>query len=267
MLKTVAIAAMWLATQPALAQQQFPLRDERRQTPTTSALLERFGEMARRHPAAHAVLAQSSDAYALVFVPGVLGSELKLDGKLIWPRLDPEQDQLRLPAVLIDETAPSNTDPRVSRLLYGRALDEFQARLKDHRIKFVPCGYDWRRDVRAGAQDLQDCLRRDAAGRRVIVVAHSMGGVVSWTWNRMRMENRWPDAPQLAGLAILGSPLGGSCEMLRMIQTGYVQPTDYTGYSEEDSFFERLGNSGARKFRELENALTEFFSRSLRAPC
>ena len=52
--------------------------------------------------------------------------------------------------------------------------------------------------------------------------------------------------------------------MLRMIQTGYVQPTDYTGFSEEDSLWKRLAAGGARKFRELENAVTQFFSASLR---
>ncbi len=258
-------AAVWLSAQSAFAQ-QFPLLGTVNDAPTVRNLLTRFSDIAQKDAAAKDVLGKVNNGFAVVFVPGILGSSLKENGAIIWPALSPDQEKLRLDRTLISETTSTKSDPGVAPQLYGQALDQFGAKLTKYGIQFVPCGYDWRRDIRAGAQDLQNCMQRDVPlNKRVIIVAHSMGGVVTWVWNRMRLEKHWANAHEVAGLVILGSPLGGSCEMLRMVQTGYVQPTDYTGYSEADSIVKRIGNAIGRKLGELENAVMGYFSKDLRS--
>ena len=133
----------------------------------------------------------------LVFVPGILGSALKTAaGEAIWGYRLTLSPHLELPAALIDPAIESGAkaalaDGREGRLdLYGAAMDL----IREHAVKagipanrIAACGYDWRRDVRAGARELARCIETAPALQGVealVVIAHIMGGVVTTQWHR-----------------------------------------------------------------------------------
>lgn len=212
----------------------------------------------------------------LVFVPGILGSALKDAEQEIWGyglTLSPE---LQLPSRLFDPAASSNVEPvaadgREGRIdLYGKAMELLRANAKAAGIapeRIVACGYDWRRDMRAGARDLERCIEtaRELKGvEALVVVAHSMGGLVSFQWHRdYAPEGRLANGTQILALAILGSPLAGSCEILRMIATGYVQPTANERHAAH-SWIGRFATEVQGMTDRVVNAVSGFFSSDVR---
>ena len=211
---------------------------------------------------------QELQSFAVVFVPGVLGSALESPtGGQIWPPNSLNFASLYLPAALLNETAVSDVKSSVLRKLlvmdmYGSALDKMRAGLKRVGITFIPCGYDWRRDIRAGAADLQTCLRGNHLldpQRTVVFVAHSMGGLVTWTWHDLYYRQPSGPVPRVRGIAMLGSPIEGSCEMLRMIGEGYKQPTEVDKVVPKN-FLTEAWAAWNGKWESIENNITSTLS-------
>jgi pimeloyl-ACP methyl ester carboxylesterase len=133
----------------------------------------------------------------VVFVPGICGSVLKLGDEEIWPGTPWNVAFRNYPDRYVDLLATSKevraTDVLRSvplKLLgvalhhfdgYGRALTALEGMgFHEGGGTLVPFGYDWRMDVRTSAEALKARLARpDFAGRRVAIVAHSMGGLVT----------------------------------------------------------------------------------------
>lgn len=224
-----------------------------------------------------AQLARMRGNVGLVFVPGILGSALKSSsGEEIWGyglRLSPA---LALPAALIDPAAEpgitatlaDGTNGRID--LYGTAMTlmrEHAARAGIAPGRIAACGYDWRRDIRAGARDLARCI--DSAPElkgieALIVVAHSMGGLVTFQWHRDNTaDGVLKNGVPVIALAALGSPLAGSCEILRMVATGYVQPTASERHANE-SWLGRFATEVRTMRDRLVNAVTGFFTSDVR---
>lgn len=111
---------------------------------------------------------------------------------------------------------------------YGDAFAAIKDAAKKIGIDAVACGYDWRRDLRSGAADLEACLYRTfgTTRRTLIFVSHSMGGVVTAVWNAKHDARQYSRQHLVGGIVLLGSPLQGSCEVLRMIHEGYKQPVE-----------------------------------------
>ena len=129
----------------------------------------------------------------VVVVPGIMGSELWQGSQRVWPNprlLFTQPDIFRLPA---DDPAHGNPlDPQrilgevtlVPNLIkleqYDRLGDFLEEALGYERGKdLVEFAYDWRRDVRLSAQRL--AARIDAWGVRapIVLIAHSLGTLVS----------------------------------------------------------------------------------------
>ncbi|NIE58489.1 MULTISPECIES: hypothetical protein [unclassified Burkholderia] len=205
----------------------------------TSAVIA-FKQAARNDAALATELDSVASSLAVVFVPGILGSALEdtADNKKIWGNMSLPYlatnygdfiDHLALPAALIDENASSTIRSTVLEGMagmdfYGKALRQMKQATSDLHVQFLACGYDWRRDIRAGARELDRCIDSLPRGSRIIIVAHSMGGLVSWQWAMQHANDATPKH-RLMQLVTLGSPLVGSCEIIRMIERGYVQPT------------------------------------------
>lgn len=205
----------------------------------TSAVIA-FKQAAKSDAALATELDSVASSLAIVFVPGILGSALEdtANQKMIWGNMslaylathyDDFIKQLALPPALIDENANSTIRSTVLEGMagldfYGNALRQMKQATSNLHIQFLACGYDWRRDIRAGAQELDRCINSLPRASRIIIVAHSMGGLVSWQW---AMQHAHDAAPKhkLMQLVTLGSPLIGSCEIIRMIEQGYMQPT------------------------------------------
>jgi len=202
---------------------------------TVRTTLDAFARLGQQMPEVNRALAENRERLAIVFVPGILGSSLReKNGTLIYGDLSSPGTlvtRLALPEGLIDEQVESGVKaellPSLGPMdLYGEATGRMRAWADANRIKFLTCGYDWRRDIRAGARDLERCIDAGLKPSHtdLIVVAHSMGGLVSVTWAQKQEKKEYSPSRRLLLLTTLGSPLGGSCEIIRMVQSGYIQP-------------------------------------------
>jgi hypothetical protein len=242
---------------------------------TIRDVLQTLEKVATEHPGVSDELERQRDAFAIVFVPGILGSTLESASKgNLWGSGLPNPDHLRLDPQLVDETAPSDVTTGLALKLGPVSLYQDAFRMiqqsaatvgvPEHHV--VACGYDWRRDIRWGARELNQCITthpnlRDATA--LVVIAHSMGGVVTWQWHSSYTRDGWLGDKRVIALAVLGSPLDGSCEMLRMMQAGYVQPVHNTRLR-DDQVWKRWWSKIAEMKDRFVNSITAAFSQDLR---
>jgi pimeloyl-ACP methyl ester carboxylesterase len=196
----------------------------------------------------------------IIIVPGLMGTRLvdPASGRKIWDPLpsrgrgfaarvarladptplapDPTLDNIPMfyPRVTSAEAARARTIPGFANLIYefyGRlALDltgpAFQ-RLATTRIGGAPrvyvCGYDWRRSNALSAHTLQRVVETALAqtgARQVILVAHSMGGLVSRCFCRFGRVGGRPAEQAVAALVLLASPTHGAPQAYRQLKLG-----------------------------------------------
>ncbi|MBS0449023.1 MAG: CHAT domain-containing protein [Proteobacteria bacterium] len=164
--------------------------------------------------AALAAVARSSsagaaDKPAVFMLPGILGSNLKLDGERIW-----------LAFRFINGLAKLAWDPATASRVepdgpIGSVYDDLMTRLADtHEV--IPFAFDWRRPIEDEACRLADAVdaalaARNASQQPVRLIAHSMGGLVARTMRLERPET-WQRmmARDGARLLMLGTPNAGS---------------------------------------------------------
>jgi len=153
---------------------------------------------------------------AVVVLPGILGSNLALDGKRIWLGL-------RLIGGLKKLAWDPNTADRVTPDgAIGLSYDDLIEHLAStHEV--IEFAYDWRRPVEQEARRLGQVVaealsRREASQQPVQLLAHSMGGLVART-----MQLECPDvwdrlmARDGARLLMLGTPNGGSWAPMQVL--------------------------------------------------
>lgn len=172
-------------------------------------------------------ITNARDGIAIVFVPGILGTRLIKNRKTIWGEGSPSAQELALPRSGDPGVEVKGLDqyPVFFGLkkvdIYGEfSRDAEQAR--NGRGVFREFPYDWRQDIRKIARDFDDFLRTDPPlkGRPIIIIAHSMGGLVTWYWQH-RIYQGDADPLAVTRLLLLGSPLNGSCEVIRLLVDGY----------------------------------------------
>ena len=153
----------------------------------------------------------------VVVLHGIMGSELSLfngEGQdLVWVNaLHLAEGQFdRLP--LNDATGLSVRDVRPTGI-YMRYYGKQLATLSQHwdaRAFF----YDWRRDIRAAADDLRHSIDSwFGFGAPVHLVAHSMGGLVARCYTKQHAD-RWAKGGRLV---MLGTPNYGSFATVKLLQ-------------------------------------------------
>jgi CHAT domain-containing protein/pimeloyl-ACP methyl ester carboxylesterase len=146
---------------------------------------------------------------AVFVLPGILGSNLKLDGKRIWLGFRFLNGLKRL---AWDPATAGRVEPDGP---IDSVYDDLIDRLADtHEV--IPFAFDWRRPIEDEARRLADAvdaalIARAASRQPVRLIAHSMGGLVARTMQLERPET-WQRlmARDGARLLMLGTPNGGS---------------------------------------------------------
>jgi hypothetical protein len=272
----VAFAALFVATGADAQVRDWLTNNTLNNGSTVRDLIAAFDRAGATNPAYRDELKRLRANIGLVFVPGILGSSLesKTLGK-IWGFGMPDADKLRLPRELIDPDADSDVEAKLADSvltvdLYGAAMkmvreSAIAAGIPPARI--IACGYDWRRDIRAGARDLKRCIETSpelSGVEALVIVAHSMGGLVTWQWHGdYAPKGRLAGGAQVIAVAVLGSPLAGSCEIVHMIETGYVQPTANDQYADQSWLKIFLKDAAGMKDRVV-NAVSSKLTDSIR---
>lgn len=247
-----------------------PWTDKTRGT-TIQSTLKTFQQIGTRNQEVSRAISDMRSRLAIVFVPGIMGSSLITNnGEVIFGDISSPSkiiSRLELSADLIDESKESGIKTELLRSIgrfdiYGDAIKEMEQWAKENNVKLISCGYDWRRDIRSGARDLERCIesRLGENSKDIVIVAHSMGGLVSWTWEKKHETGQYSKNRRLLQLTVLGSPLNGSCEIIRMIQSGYIQParkdklrvrSDFKPLkSLRDNFVDSISNALSRDFTQ-----------------
>lgn len=177
---------------------------------------------------------------AVFVLPGIMGSNLKLDNQRIWVGLRFINGLKRL---AWDPASAARVQPDGP---VGSVYDDLIERLADtHEV--IPFAYDWRRPIEDEARRLGAAVEaalnaRHASQQPVRLLVHSMGGLVARTlqleqpdiWQRMMAH------PQ-ARLLMLGTPNAGSWAPMQVLSG------DDTFGNALVAFGALFDNSGARK--------------------
>ena len=150
------------------------------------------------------------------------------------------------------------------------------AELVDPDATVVAFPYDFRRSVEHIANDLDRVVRERAQGRRVVFVAHSMGGLVAaWWWAFLS------EGIDVAEIITLGTPYRGAAKALNVLVNGmrigpYVPQAVTDTVRTWDSVFDLLPHyqvvDGTDKYQypyelpsDITSAVTGFSGKALNA--
>ncbi len=133
-------------------------------------------------------LAKSSDRRTVVFLPGLMGSELWLGSERVWPNVktiftNPEiflypSDIPLEPRNIVDELVI--VPNLIKQDQYNRLGDYLVEELNYSRdVDFFEFPYDWRQDVRISARQLSEYIDSLSSKQPLIIIAHSLGTMVS----------------------------------------------------------------------------------------
>ncbi len=152
---------------------------------------------------------------ALILLPGILGSHLRVAGERVWLSSSILGGLKKIEYV--DGVQDIHPDGVMG--YYYSALADFFA--NTHEV--TEFGFDWRRPIQAAAQDLADAMdaalnARAATSQPVHLLAHSMGGLLARTVQIVRPKTwqAWLARPG-SRLLMLGTPNGGSFTPMQVL--------------------------------------------------
>ncbi len=155
---------------------------------------------------------------AIIFVPGILGSELLLDGEKVWPPSFSEimlTGYQRLASLMHPNVEAKDPISKVFFVdFYGSLQSDLRNISNSINARFIPFGFDWRKSIAESARNLDKLIEAKVADQseEITLVAHSMGGLVC----RYLLESGefvlkpwFNQIHRFVGLAVpnLGSPL------------------------------------------------------------
>jgi len=169
-------------------------------------------------------LRQGPEKRPVVFVPGMMGSELWLGSERVWPNVkmmlkNPELFTFS-PDTKMEARGVVNEVVIVPNLIkqdqYNRLGDYFVEELGYERDRdFFEFAYDWRQDVRVSARQLGQAIEALPTTRPVMLIAHSLGTLVS----RYYVE-RLGGSRRVERLVLMGAPNLGTVKGLTTLLIG-----------------------------------------------
>jgi pSer/pThr/pTyr-binding forkhead associated (FHA) protein len=137
---------------------------------------------------AQTFLAADFERRIVVFLPGTMGSELWLGNERVWPNVktilsNPEifrypSDVPLEPRGIVEEVVI--VPNLIKQDQYNRLGDYLVEELNYQRgVDYFEFAYDWRQDVRISARQLGQLVESLPANRPVVLIAHSLGTMVS----------------------------------------------------------------------------------------
>ena len=182
-------------------------------------------------------LVNPQDHIAIVFIPGILGSKLTVDGKEVWGALFNFAPELvynpakPASAEVFDKIEINAIVKKFKFNIYGNAIQDLRDQFTDASTDVFVFPYDWRQSNTVTASRLNELLCVIAAqnstnGGRTsfIVAAHSMGGIVLKYW----LGNYWDkngdcegfklkDKADVERLFFLGTPHVGATKFVESL--------------------------------------------------
>jgi pSer/pThr/pTyr-binding forkhead associated (FHA) protein/pimeloyl-ACP methyl ester carboxylesterase len=133
-------------------------------------------------------ISESLERRIVIFVPGLMGSEFWLGNERVWPNVktifsDPEifayPSKVPLePRSIVDEIVI--IPGLIKQDQYNRMGDYLVEELGYQRgVDFFEFPYDWRQDVRISARQLKNLIDSLPPTKPIIIVAHSLGTMVT----------------------------------------------------------------------------------------
>lgn len=164
-------------------------------------------------------LQHQSDLTPVIFVPGMMGSELWLGNEKVWPNLNllfknpdilryTEKTPLKPRGILNEMVIVPNLISFDQYNLLGDYLVEELGYERGNN--FVEFAYDWRQDVRQSARDLAAFIDTWKTNTPVTIIAHSLGTLVS----RYYVE-KLGGKSRVRRLMLIGGPPPGSAQNCR----------------------------------------------------
>lgn len=177
--------------------------------------------------------------YPIIFVPGIMGTSLTKGKSTLWPSTDADD----LLALRMNEDGTDATPGiKVGRVIkeatlginvYLELFEFFNKHYYPEGEWLFEYGYDWRKDLRQSAQGLArrvEEIKRQQKVSKVIILAHSMGGLVARYYAKEHSSD-------IHILIQLGTPNNGSPKAYAMIRYGILGPIPWVipwGPSAED---------------------------------
>lgn len=160
----------------------------------------------------------------VVFVPGIMGSQLWLGNERVWPSVrtlftNPEiyrlpDDVPLTPNGIVDEVVVVPNLIRQEQ--YSRLSDFLVESLGYQReVDLLEFAYDWRQDVRTSARKLGEAIAAWGVTPPVTIIAHSLGTLVTRYFVERLGGNRLVDK-----LLLMGGPHQGAPEALTTLLSG-----------------------------------------------
>lgn len=194
-------------------------------------------------------------AKPIVIVPGIMGTRLiNPAGRSLW---DPDEglslDNVRGLRELMDVTNPAVPNPRATplveailrargvvnggNLVWGRGYNNLVLGLSAPRfaqecgesIKVYCAGYDWRQSNVISARRVLTVIEqalRETEADQVILVAHSMGGLISRIICKFAQIGGAPAAAKVERLLLLGSRVHGAPKAYRALRQSFATPDE-----------------------------------------
>ena len=179
-------------------------------------------------------LSQPSGRRIVVFVPGLMGSELWLGNERVWPNVktiftNPEiykyPSKIPLePRNIVDEVVIIPN--LIKQDQYNRLGDYLVDELHYQRgVDYFEFAYDWRQDIRTSAHQLAELIRKIPAAKPLILIGHSLGSLVS----RYYVEHLGGDK-RVERLVLMGGPHKGAVKgLVSMLVAPEVLPFGILG--------------------------------------